>query len=409
MKRAYKYRIYPTEEQKKHFSICFGAVRWFYNYALDEIKTHYEENKEKIKAKEVKPLTAKYNIARELPQLKKEEKTSWLGLADSSCLIYASEALDNAYKKFFKKQGGYPKSKSPKYGKSYTVQINYQFTSDDIDWKNGLVRIGKAGFVKFVFHRRFKGVVKAITVSKKSYDFYEASILVDDNFTPINKKEHTEEGTIGIDLGIKSDGNAILSDGTKFETIKALKETKRIKRLQKKLTKKQWIKTGEMKFSKKYGKDVEVKKPSKNYIKLKDKIAKLQDKIARKRSYNTHAITSYVTKNDDFDTVAIENLNVKGMTKNHYLANSVSNANMGEIKRQIEYKCDWYGKNLIQVDRFYPSSQICSNCGYQNKKLKDLKIRKWVCPICGSEHDRDVNAAINMKKEGHRILSEGKQ
>lgn len=402
MKRAYKYRIYPTEEQKKFFNTSFAANRWFYNYALDKINKAYSETKEH--------LSAQYQVARELPQLKKEENTKWINQADAMSFIYTSQALDAAFKKFFKEKKGFPKFKSAKYDNSYTIQV--QNGRDVVDFNRNLIKIGKAGTVKANIHRKFIGQVKAITVSKKSYDYYEASILVDDNFNKLQLKEHTEEGTIGIDLGVKADSNAILSDGTMFPTIKVNKELKRIKRLQKKLSKKQWIETGEMKFSKKYNKEVKVKKPSENYIKMKDKIAKLQDKISRKRNYNTHQITAYVTNpNNNIDTIAIEDLNVKGMVKNHHIANAVSNANMGEVKRQLQYKSDWYGKNIVEVDRFFPSSQICNVCGYKNEKVKNLSIRQWVCPQCGTHHDRDVNAAINIKNEGHRILSttEGKQ
>lgn len=399
MKRAYKYRLYPTEEQKRFFRTSFAACRWFYNYALDKIEKEYKENGNH--------LSAQYNVARDLPQLKKEEETSWLKEADAMSFIYASQALDAAFSKFFKKQGGFPKFKSRKYDNSYTIQV--QKRGDVVDFKHEFIKIGKAGSVKAKIHRKFNGEAKSITVSKKSYDYYEASILVDDTFVKEDLKEHTENGTIGIDLGVKSDSNVILSDGTKFPTIKVDKEFKRLKRLKRKLSKKQWLETGETKFSRKYNKDVKVKEPSKNYIKLKDKIAKLEDKIARKREYNTHLITSYVTKNSDIDTIAIEELNVKGMTKNHYLAKSVTNANLGEVKRQLVYKCDWTGKNLVQVDRFFASSQLCSNCGYKNEDVKNLNVRKWICPICGTVHDRDINAAENIKKEGHRILTEAQQ
>ena len=405
MKRAYKYRIYPTEEQKKFFKISFAACRWVYNYALEKIEKEYKENGNH--------LSAQFEVARELPILKKEEETSWLKEADSSSLINATIDLDRAFKNFFKKQCGFPKFKSCKYDNSYRTDVPNG--TDVVDFKHELIKIGKAGYVKAKIHRKFNGQVKSITVSKKSYDYYEASILVDDTFTKEELREHTENGTVGIDLGVKNDSNVILSDGTKFPTIKIDKEEKRIKRLQRKLNKKRekgyknWETTGKTKYSKKYKKEVEIKNPSKNYLKLKDKIAKLQDKIARKRSYNTHLITSYVTKNNDFDTIAIEDLNVKGMTKNHHLAKSVTNANMGEIKRQLVYKCDWTGKNLVQVDRFFASSQTCSNCGYKNEEVKKLNVRKWLCPICGAEHDRDINAAVNIKKEGHRILTEVQQ
>ena len=400
MKRGYKYRIYPTEEQKQYFKMSFAANRWFWNYALDKINKTYDETKEH--------LSAQYKVSRDLPSLKKEENTLWLKGADAISFIYTAQSLDEAFKKFFKKVGGFPKRKYAKYDNSYTIQVSSS-SQNIIDWKNETIRIGKAGIVKCVFHRKFNGMMKSITVSKKSYDYYEISILVDDTSVKEEQKEHTEEGTIGIDMGVKLNSNAILSDGTKFDGCNFKKEERRLKRLKRKLSKKQWIKTGEMKFSKKYNKDVEVKIPSKNYIKIKDKIAKLEDKIVRKRTYNTHEISSYVAKNDKFDTVCVEDLNVKGMVKNHHLAKSVSNANMGELKRQLVYKCEWYGKNLVTVDRFYASSQICSKCGYKNEEVKNLKIRKWVCPVCGAEHDRDINAAVNIKNEGHRILTEAKQ
>lgn len=406
MKRAYKYRIYPSKEQKYYFAVCFAANRWFWNYALDKIEKVFVENKEK--EEKTKIPSVQYEIARELPILKKEENTSWIKQADSTSFIYTSQDLDGAFKKFFKKQGGFPKFKTRKYNNSYTIQVGKKM-QNIIDWKKELIHIGKAGNVKCVFHRKFNGEIKAITVSKKSYDFYEISILVDDTFIKAELKEHTYEGTIGIDMGSKEGkdgGNAILSDGTRFPVINYNKEDKRLKRLKRKLSKKEWIKTGEKKFSKKYNKNVEVKVPSKNYIKLKDKIAKIEDKIARKRAYNTHQISSYVAKNDNFDTVAIETLNVKGMLTNHRTARSISNGNMGELGRQLAYKCEWFGKNLVKVDRWFASTKTCSVCG--NKyNVKDK--RSWICPVCGTHHDRDINAAINIKEEGNRILTEGKQ
>lgn len=406
MKRAYKYRIYPSKEQKYYFAVCFAANRWFWNYALDKIEKVFVENKEK--EEKTKIPSVQYEIARELPILKKEENTSWIKQADSTSFIYTSQNLDGAFKNFFKKQGGFPKFKTRKYNNSYTIQVGKNM-QNIIDWKKEIIHIGKAGNVKCVFHRKFNGEIKAITVSKKSYDFYEISILVDDTFIKAELKEHTYEGTIGIDMGSKKGkdgGNAILSDGTRFPVINYNKEDKRLKRLKRKLSKKEWIKTGEKKFSKKYNKNVEVKVPSKNYIKLKDKIAKIEDKIARKRAYNTHQISSYVAKNNNFDTVAIETLNVKGMLRNHRTARSISNGNMGELGRQLEYKCEWFGKNLVKVDRWFASTKTCSVCG--NKyNVKDK--RSWICPVCGTHHDRDINAAINIKEEGNRILTEGKQ
>ena len=406
MKRAYKYRIYPTEEQKKHFAVCFAANRWFWNYALDKIQAVFDSNKNKEEKDKIP--SAKFEIARELPSLKKEENTSWIKQAESTLFSFTGENLDVALKRFFKGQGGFPKFKNTKYSNSYTTDMSTR-CENVIDWKNETIKIPKIGNVKCVFHRKFNGKIKKFIISKKSYDYYEISILVDDTFVKTKLKEHTYEGTIGIDMGSKegnNGGNAILSDGTRFQVINYDKEDKKIKRLKRKLSRKEWVKTGEKKFSKKYNKEVDVKVPSKNYIKLKDEIAKIEDRIARKRVYNTHQISSYVAKNDNFDTVAIETLNVKGMLKNHKSARNISNGNMGELGRQLEYKCDWYGKNLVKVDRWFASTKTCSVCG--NKHVVKNK-RSWICPNCGTHHDRDINAAINIKEEGNRILTEGKQ
>lgn len=417
MKRAYKYRIYPTEEQKKYFELCFNARCWFWNYALEKKLKAYDENKGKDKKDRDAIPSALYHIKKDIPSLKKQESTSWLVKVDSRLFCGVCDDLDKAFKRFFKDENfGLPKYKKRKYANSFKSDVHAN-EQNIIEWegvKRGRIRLPKIGYVECVFHRKFEGTIKSVTVSKKSFDYYEISILVDDNFKPYEKEEHTYEGTVGIDMGVKKDSNAILSNGTKLEGVDVTKLTKKIKRLKRKLSKKQWFGTGEKRYSRKYKREVEVEKPSRNYIKLKNKIAKLEDKIARKRVYNTHQITSYLTKSDTFDTIAIENLNVKEMVKmkkvknkkkKHACANAVSNANMGEMKRQLTYKSEWYGKNLVMVDRYFPSSQLCSKCGYRNTALKDVNVREWTCPVCGTHHDRDINAAINIREDGNKILS----
>jgi len=409
MKRAYKYRIYPTEDQKKYFAVCFAANRWWWNYCLEKIEKVYTDNKGKEKGERKKIPSAQYEIGYELPILKKTEETAWLKKADSTSFICTGENLDKALDRFFKdKNVGFPKQKVRKYSNSYTGKIN-KSRQNIIDWKKGLIYINKIGNVKIVLHRKFKGEIKSTTISKKSFDYYEVSILVDDTYVKEPLREHTKDGTVGIDMGSKDSkkgGNAILSDGTRFNVINIKKEEQKLKKLQRKLAKKTWFKIDEKKYSKKYKREVDVKVPSKNYIKLKNKIAKIEDKIAKKREYNTHQISSYVSKNEKFDTIVIEDLNVKGMLKNKRSSKSITNGNMGELKRQIEYKCDWYGKNVVKVNRWYASTKTCSVCG---EKYEVGEKRTWVCPKCGTKHDRDINAAINIKEEGIRILSEGKQ
>lgn len=399
VKRGFKYRIYPTEEQKRYFATCFAANRWWWNYQLEKISKHYDETKEH--------LSCQYQLARELPILKKTECTEWIKQADAISFIYTSQALDEAFKKFFKKQGGYPKFKKRGYSDSYTIQVKPK-GQNVIDWKNNTIRLGKAGAVRAILHKKFNCPIKAFTISKKSFDYYEVSVLFDDTLYIEEKSINSVDDVIGIDLGI-SGSNAILSDGTKFPTNQDDKRLeKRIRRLQKRLTRKQWNKTGKTVFSKKWNKDVEVKEPSKNYVKLNEKIARLKDKQAKRRSYNTNQISSSIARSES-GLICIEDLNVSGMLRNHYTARSTSNASMGEIRRQLEYKTKWNGQQLVKVDRFYPSSQTCSVCGYQNKEVKNPKIRKWICPNCGAEHDRDINAAINIRNEGYRIYTEGKQ
>ena len=254
MKRAYKYRIYPTEEQKKFFEVAFAANRWWWNYMLDKIKAIFDENKDKEEKNKIP--SCQYELSRELPSLKKNENTSWIKEADAMSFIYTSKDLDEAFKKFFKKQGGFPKFKSKGYNDSYTIQVQLK-RQNIIDWKNNNVNVGKAGNVKCVLHRKFDGELKAITVSRKSFDFYEISILVDDNFVKKEEKPHTYEGTIGIDMGSKegeSGGNAILSDGTRFDVIDIKKDVKRLKRLKHNLSRKKWLKTDKKVFSRKYNK-----------------------------------------------------------------------------------------------------------------------------------------------------------
>ncbi len=400
VKHGFHYRIYPTEEQKRYFAKSFAANRWWWNYQLEKVEKHYKETKEH--------LSCQYKIARELPSLKKEEETSWLKEVDAISYIYTSQALDAAFSKFFKKQGGFPKFKKRGYDDSYTIQVQAK-SQDVVDWAKNTVKIGKAGIVKAVLHKKFNGVIKAITITKKSYDYYEISILFDDIFLIEEKPKDCIDCAIGIDLGIKEQSNAILSDGTKYSVAdKNKKLDKRIRRLQRRLAKKEWKKTDRTVFSKKWNKEIEVKEPSKNYMKLQKKIAKLKAKEANIRSYNSHSISSSIA-HSEYGIVCIEDLNVNGMMHNHHTARSTAHANMGEIKRQLKYKSQWNGQELVQVGRFYPSSQTCSCCGYKNDKVKNLSVRKWVCPNCGAEHDRDVNAAINIRNEGFRLYSEGKQ
>ena len=415
MKRGYKYRIYPTEEQKKYIDLCIKANVWFWNYALDKIDQHYNDTKDTDEKK--KHLSEQYDVSHDLPMMKKDEKTSWIKYADSTSFIETCKNLDKSFSMFFKKKGEHPKKHKNEYNGSYTSRINLDEVDNCYDFNKGIIILRKAGEVKTVFHRKFKGIPKSFTISKKSYDYYEVSILVDDTFVRPELSKPTLDGTVGIDLGQKEDSNVILSDGTKYETVQLDKIDRQIKKIQRKLSKKTWIETDEKVFSKKYNKEINKRVPSKNYLKLKDKLAKLQAKKERIRSYNSHQITSSIVNNDSYDTICMETLSIVSMTQqtnnNDELKNrdkrninkSRMNACMGEISRQLDYKAGWHGKNFVKVDRFFASSQTCNCCGYKNKKVKNTSVRSWTCPVCGAKHDRDVNAAINIKNEGYRIIT----
>ena len=426
MKRGYKYRIYPNEEQQVEMAHNFGCNRWWWNYQLDKVVTRQEEYK-RLKSEGATELPGLVCITGKkengaltslLPSMKKDEETTWLKEADSTSLIITSRTLDASFKDFLKGAKGFPKFKARGRSDTYTVQVPTSAQFNNILKKKGgkwFINIGKTHMVLIRLHRKCRGGIKSITVSRTPKGDYYASILVDDTFQPLPQRQHTDEGTIGVDMGSKYDennaagGNAILSDGTRFPVINITREEQLLKRLQKRLSKKEWKKTGEIKPRKKYNKetkeyeivDEEVKTPSKNYLKLKHRIAKIHERIKRRRNYNTHQISSYIAKNDNIDTVGVETLNVKGMQKNHKNARSISNGAMGELQRQLEYKCQWNGKTLIKVPWNFASTKTCRICG--NKTDVGSK-RIWKCPHCGTVHDRDINAAINIKEEALRII-----
>lgn len=385
MLRAYKYRIYPTEEQKQFIRQNVGANRWFYNYALGKIKKHYDETN--------KHLSAQYQIARELPVLKKSEDTLWLKDVDAKSLIWTSTYLDTAYKNFFRAcknkrngtsdNGGEPTFKRKSYSGSYTT-----YQGIEVLWSDNKVKVPKLRtLIDARLHRKFNGAIKQATLSYNPSNQYFISILVNDNTEPLEEKEVTYEGTVGIDLGIKN--SIITSDGEKYDSLRANnKDDAKYKRLCRKLSKKE--------------------KGSKNQEKARLKLAKFENKIRNRRKAFIDKVTHDVTTRTDTSVVCVENLNVKGMVRNHRLAKSIQESSFNDIKTKLQYKSTWYGVKFVEVGRTFPSSKTCSHCGYVKENLK-LSERSWICPHCGERIDRDVNAAINIKNEGYRILTEAQQ
>ena len=369
MLRAYKYRIYPADEQKALFAKTFGCCRFVYNWALNLKIEAYRQEKKSVAYQEVQD--------RLVNELKKENQ--WLAEVNSQALLNSIRNLDTAYKNFFHNTHaiGFPRFKSRKHKQSFQCPQHCC-----VDFDKGTITIPKAKDISAVLHRKFKGTVKTVTVCMTPSGKYFASVLVDTSMQEMKPSEPVHDTAIGIDLGIKS--LAICSDGRTFNNPKNLQRSlDRLALLQKRLSRKQ--------------------KGSANRNKARIRVARLQEHIANSRKDNLHKITHALMHDSQVRTICMEDLNVKGMQRNHHLAQAVVDASFGMFLTQLEYKCKWYGVNLIKIDRFAPSSKTCGKCGYVYKELK-LSERSWTCPECGTHHDRDFNAACNIKEFGLKAL-----
>lgn len=369
MLRAYKYRIYPTDEQKVLFANTFGCCRFVYNWALNMKITAYKERKE--------TLGNVYLINLMKKELKAEHE--WLTEVNSQSLQSALRNLDTAYTNFFRntKAVGFPRYRSRKDRQSFLCPQHCR-----VDFSKSTITIPKAKDIPAVLHRKFRGIVKTVTISMTSSGRYFASVLVDTDIQEKPKSAVKNNTTIGIDLGIKT--LAVCSDGRKFDNPKNLRRSlNRLVLLQKRLSRRQ--------------------KGSSNRNKARIKVARLQERISNQRKDTLHKITYTLTHDSQVRTICMEDLNVKGMIRNHHLAQSVADASFGMFLTMLEYKCKWYGVNFVKIDRFAPSSKTCGKCGYVYKGLK-LSDRSWICPNCGMLHDRDYNAACNIKEFGLKAL-----
>jgi putative transposase len=358
-------RLYPTDEQQILLAQTMGCARWWWNYALNKSVEAYKETGKGLRQSALNAL---------LPGLKKAEDTKWLAECYSQVLQATTLNLTTAYKNFFDKRAGFPRFKS-KHGKQ---SIQYP---QNVNIVNGCVKLpGNIGIVKAKIHRPIEGKIKTVTVSKTPSGRYFASII-----TEVEGENSTiSEGKIyGIDLGLKH--FAVVTDGkkvSKYDNPKHLaKHEKNLKRKQQKLARKQ--------------------KGSNSRNKYRKVVAKVYERVSNSRQDFLHKLSHKLVS--DSQAVIVENLHVKGMVRNHNLAKAISDAGWGMFTNFLAYKLERKGAKLIEIDRWFPSSKLCSNCFYQVKEMP-LDIREWTCPHCGTHHDRDRNAAINIRTEGIRII-----
>ncbi|ODP27515.1 putative transposase in snaA-snaB intergenic region [Paenibacillus nuruki] len=372
--KAYKFRIYPTEEQIIFFAKSFGCVRKVYNLMLDERIKNYDENKKDSSKKMRFPTPAQYK--KDFPFLKE---------VDSLALANAQLHLDKAYKNFFRDPSiGFPKFKSKKNSIQRYTTNNQHGTVGLFD--NKFIKVPKLkSLIRIKLHRQLKGIIKSATIGRHSSGKYYISLLCKEEIVELPKSN----SAVGLDLGITD--FAILSDSQKIDNHKfTSKMATKLKREQQRLSRRGLLasKKGIPLFE------------AKNYQKQKIKVARLYEKVMNQRNDFLNKLSTEMIKNHDI--ICIEDLNIKGMLRNHKLAKSISDVSWSSFVTKLRYKADWYGREIIKVDKWFPSSQICSECGYKDGK-KSLDIREWTCSICHTIHDRDINASINILTEGLRI------
>ena len=355
--KTYKYRLYPNKEQEQILAKYFGSVRFIYNHFLAERKQQYDINGKSDNY---------YQQAKTLTDLKKQEEYSWLKEINSQTLQFTLRNLETAYTNFFRGKAKFPRFKAKKNGSSFHIP---QFCSIE----NSRIYIPKLKEgIKIVEHRPFKGTVRNMTISVTPSGKYYVSILSQVEYEPLQKTN----AKVGIDLGLKD--LVITSDGKKYSNNKFIRHyEKKLAKAQKHLSRKQ--------------------KGSNSWDRQRLKVARIQEKIHNCRLDKLHKVSSDLIRK--YDVICCEDLNVKGMQRNHKLAQSISDASWGMFLTLLTYKAEINNKQVIKINRYYPSSKTCHSCGYVKEDLR-LKDREWICPACGEIHDRDTNAAMNILTEG---------
>lgn len=362
---SYKFRIYPNCVQCKKLKSIFGACRFVYNYFLNQKTEYYHKTGKTI---------SRFEQCKLLSELKKQEEYKWLNDAIAQSLQGEIAHLDSAFQRFFNKKGKYPNFKKAKRKNTFYIPQHFKIINNRL-----YIPKFKNDGIKIIMHRPINGKISSITIIKTPTDKYYASLLVEEDIKPLSRSEKE----VGIDLGIKD--LIVTSDGCKYSNPKFLKKYEiKLKKAQRHLSRKQ--------------------KGSRSSEKQRRKVALIHEKITNCRKDNLHKITKDLVSK--YDVVYMENLNAKGMLSNHVLAKAIGDSSFSYLQSLIEYKTKIYGKQFFKIDRWFPSTKACSSCGYIMKKIP-LNIRTWTCPHCGIYHDRDINAAKNILKEGKFEKSAG--